>query len=93
MWFMVTARAANYECPGWAFTPFGADLAQPDYIEGVKNGGSGIKCKYIFTWSGGDLISTQYQYDDGLGGGYTTLTHGTVTNTYSGGNWTGNTSA
>lgn len=93
MFMMLMAASNNYQLPGWAFTPSGADLAEPDYIEGVMNGGSGIKMKFIFVWSSGDLTSTQYQWDDGQGGGYTTLTDGTVTNTYSAGNWTGNTSA
>ena len=91
LFILLTAAANNYQVPGWAFTPSGADLSEPDYIEGVLNGGSGVKVKLTFTWTCGDLTSTKYEYDDGTG--YTTFTDGTVTNTYSGDDWTGNTSA
>lgn len=91
---MTMIMAARFSFPGWAFTPSGADLDEPDYIEGVKNGGSGIKCRFTFTYTAGKVITVLYQYDKGLGAGLETFVDGTVTETYNGSDqWTGNTSA
>jgi hypothetical protein len=92
IWLMIAAASCGYRLPGWSSVPAGADLSKPDSITMTKNSTS-IKMKWTFTYSGDNLTVELWQYDKALGAGFETLTHGTVTHTYSGLNWSGATSA
>ena len=91
--------------PGWTTTVTTADTGSPlDYSEPtVVNMTKAFtdvspnvteQIQFNLTWAGGKLTGIVYQYDDGSGGGLTTVTGGTLTLTYSaGGHFTGATSA
>ena len=91
--------------PGWTTTVTTADTGSPlDYSEPtVVNMSKAFtdvspnvteQIQFNLTWVASKLTGIVYQYDDGSGGGLTTVTGGTLTLTYSaGGHFTGATSA
>jgi len=91
--------------PGWTTTVTTADTGSPlDYSEPtVVNMTKAFtdvspnvteQIQFNLTWVASKLTGIVYQYDDGSGGGLTTVTGGTLTLTYSaGGHFTGATSA
>jgi len=91
--------------PQWATTVTTTDTGSPlDYSEPTEvliartytdvSPNVTEQYKYLLTWTSGNMTQIIYQYDDGGGGGFTTVTGGTITITYSaGGHMTGATSA
>ena len=89
--------------PGWTTTITSSsspqNFALPDYMVIAKtyttvSPNITVQYKYIYTWTGSNLTTIVYQFDDGGGGGFVTVTGGTITQTFDGlGNLTGATSA
>ena len=78
---------------GWETTNYSssspADFDHPDYKIVSKtytdeSPNRTVQFKYIYTWDGDDKVEIIYQFDDGTGGGFTTVTEGTLTLTYDG---------
>lgn len=100
---LLTAGEAANSIPGWSTVIESAsspqDFSQPTRKTHSKTDTTVSpevtrQFRYNYTWTGGNKTQIVYQYDDGSGGGFVTVTGGTVTLTYDGsGNFTGATSA
>jgi hypothetical protein len=85
-WILAMVAANNFTIPPWAATPAGADLSKPTSVELVHP--DGRKIKATFTYTGDDVTTIVFAFDDTSG--YVNFANGTATLSYNAsGDWTG----
>lgn len=87
--WLVAMAALGISVPPWNATPYGSDLAEPDYVE-IEHAIDGRKVKATLTWTDGSVTTMALSFDDG--GGYAAFALGTASISYNAsGQWTGTT--
>ena len=87
-WLMVCAASSAYMLPGWTTVAVSTTSPlvpeEPNTI--TMTHADGRKMRFTLTWSGGLVTLIVFEFDRDLGGGYETMTLGTITPSYDGSN-------